>query len=309
MKVAIVGAGPAGVAAADVLAAHGAAVTVIDEGREAGGQIYRRARAGLKLDVDALMGVEVANYRSFHAVFERLRDRIDYRPQTLAWGIDEKRLHTIGAGVADTVDVRRTHPCDGRHGPHTADTGLDLAGRVHARRRAGAAQGAWLPDRPPHRVLRQLAAALSRRQAIPRDGRRDRGGARHHALRGEDRGRAELWPRRRLSRAGLVHECASARGVPIHHGVRLAAFEATNGVERSVSRIAMAASMSLHVMLLHMASGSSLRRSLPISRVSNFATTRHSANGCRTRIGMGAAGRVCMSRAMVRRSAGRGSLH
>jgi len=103
MKVAIVGAGPAGVAAADVLAAHGAAVTVIDEGREAGGQIYRRARAGLKLDVDALMGVEVANYRSLHAVFERLRGRIDYRPQTLGWGIEEKRLRTISAGVADTI--------------------------------------------------------------------------------------------------------------------------------------------------------------------------------------------------------------
>jgi len=55
MKVAIVGAGPAGIAAADVLTGHGIAVSVIDEGRVAGGQIYRRARAGLKLDVDALV--------------------------------------------------------------------------------------------------------------------------------------------------------------------------------------------------------------------------------------------------------------
>src|SRR6185369_10722890 len=58
MKVAIVGAGPAGVAAADVLAARGAAVTLIDEGYEAGGQIYRRARAGLNLDIDALLGAD-----------------------------------------------------------------------------------------------------------------------------------------------------------------------------------------------------------------------------------------------------------
>ena len=57
INVAIVGAGPAGVAAADVLVAHGVAVTVIDEGREAGGQIYRRARAGLKLDVDLGIGL------------------------------------------------------------------------------------------------------------------------------------------------------------------------------------------------------------------------------------------------------------
>ncbi|MEJ0079268.1 MAG: NAD(P)/FAD-dependent oxidoreductase [Alphaproteobacteria bacterium] len=103
MKVAIVGAGPAGIAAADVLAAHGVAVTVIDEGRDAGGQIYRRARAGLKLDVDALLSAEAANYRDFHAAFDRLRSRIDYRPQTLAWGVDEKRLHTVCAGIADTV--------------------------------------------------------------------------------------------------------------------------------------------------------------------------------------------------------------
>jgi NADPH-dependent 2,4-dienoyl-CoA reductase/sulfur reductase-like enzyme len=103
IKVAIVGAGPAGIAAAGVLAAHSAAVTVIDEGRQAGGQIYRRARAGLKLDVDALLGAEAANYRSFHSTFDRLRDRIDYRPQTLVWGIGEKRLHTLRAGVADIV--------------------------------------------------------------------------------------------------------------------------------------------------------------------------------------------------------------
>jgi NADPH-dependent 2,4-dienoyl-CoA reductase/sulfur reductase-like enzyme len=103
IKVAIVGAGPAGIAAAGVLVAHGAAATVIDEGREAGGQIYRRARAGLTLDIEALLGAEAANYRNFHAAFDRLRGRIDYRPQTLVWGVGEKRLHTVCAGVADTV--------------------------------------------------------------------------------------------------------------------------------------------------------------------------------------------------------------
>ena len=101
--VAIVGAGPAGIAAAGVLAAHGVAVTVIDEGQQAGGQIYRRPRAGLKIDIEALHGTEAASYRSFHSTFDRLRDRIDYRPQTLVWGIGEKRLHTVCGGVADTV--------------------------------------------------------------------------------------------------------------------------------------------------------------------------------------------------------------
>ncbi len=72
IRVAIVGAGPAGIAAAGVLAAHGVAATVIDEGREPGGQIYRRARAGLALDIEALLGAEAANYRRFHAAFDGL---------------------------------------------------------------------------------------------------------------------------------------------------------------------------------------------------------------------------------------------
>jgi NADPH-dependent 2,4-dienoyl-CoA reductase/sulfur reductase-like enzyme len=102
-RVAIVGAGPAGIAAAGVLARHGVEVSVVDEGREPGGQIYRRARTGLTLDVDALLGAEAAHYRNFHAAFDRLRDRIDYRPQTLVWGIGDKRLHTLRAGAADVV--------------------------------------------------------------------------------------------------------------------------------------------------------------------------------------------------------------
>ncbi|MEA2874122.1 MAG: hypothetical protein QOH67_4098 [Hyphomicrobiales bacterium] len=104
IRVAIVGAGPAGIAAAAVLAAHGVAVTVIDEGREPGGQIYRRARAGLALDIDTLFGAEVWSYRKFHAAFDRLRDRIDYRAQTLAWAVGDKQLHTVRAGAADAVD-------------------------------------------------------------------------------------------------------------------------------------------------------------------------------------------------------------
>jgi NADPH-dependent 2,4-dienoyl-CoA reductase/sulfur reductase-like enzyme len=90
IRVAIVGAGPAGIAAAGVLAAHGVATAVIDEGREPGGQIYRRARAGLTLDIEILLATEAANYRNFHATFDRLRDRIDYRPQTLVWAVDDK---------------------------------------------------------------------------------------------------------------------------------------------------------------------------------------------------------------------------
>ena len=102
-RVAIVGAGPAGIAAAGVLVTHGVAVTVVDEGRAAGGQIYRRPRAGMKLDIDALLGSEAASYRNFHGTFNRIRDSIDYRPETLVWGIGGNRLHTLRGGVADAI--------------------------------------------------------------------------------------------------------------------------------------------------------------------------------------------------------------
>ena len=104
IKVAIVGAGPAGIAAADVLAAHGIAATVIDEARRPGGQIYRRARPGLDLDIDSLLGVEATNYRNFHRAVDGLRDRIDHRPLTLAWGVDDRTLYTVQGNSADTVD-------------------------------------------------------------------------------------------------------------------------------------------------------------------------------------------------------------
>jgi NADPH-dependent 2,4-dienoyl-CoA reductase/sulfur reductase-like enzyme len=102
-KVAIVGAGPAGMAAASVLASHDIAVTLIDEGRRPGGQIYRQPREGLRLDIATLLGGEAENYARMHAAFDRLKDRIDYRPRTLAWATEDRTLHTITDGSAATV--------------------------------------------------------------------------------------------------------------------------------------------------------------------------------------------------------------
>lgn len=103
IKVAIVGAGPAGIAAARVLSMHGVAVTMIDEGRGPGGQIYRQPRPGLPLDIETLLGAEGENYRHTHAVFDSLKEHIDYRPLTLAWGVEDRTLHTIRGGAAATV--------------------------------------------------------------------------------------------------------------------------------------------------------------------------------------------------------------
>lgn len=106
-EIVIIGAGPAGIAAAEVLVAHGRSVALIDESRQPGGQGYRRPSAGLDLDMAALMGSEAGKYGRLHARFTALEPRLDYRPATLAWAIEGQTLHLLGEGVATTLHFER----------------------------------------------------------------------------------------------------------------------------------------------------------------------------------------------------------
>ncbi|MCY3981041.1 MAG: FAD-dependent oxidoreductase, partial [Alphaproteobacteria bacterium] len=82
---AIVGAGPAGMAAAVEGAAHGLSVTVLDDQPEPGGQIYRGIeRAGS--DLCALLGEDYEAGRALVADFRRAQ--IDYRPNSMVWRLD-----------------------------------------------------------------------------------------------------------------------------------------------------------------------------------------------------------------------------
>lgn len=103
-RVAIVGAGPAGVAAAALLAERGLPVTVIDEQRAPGGQIWRRPTAGSTLDLARLHGAELEGFRRFHDGFERLRPRIDWRPETLVWNVNGKALQLTCGGRQEGVE-------------------------------------------------------------------------------------------------------------------------------------------------------------------------------------------------------------
>jgi NADPH-dependent 2,4-dienoyl-CoA reductase/sulfur reductase-like enzyme len=102
-KVIVVGAGPAGIAAASTLVAHGLRPTVIDEAAQAGGQVYRRPEPHIALDMSVVLGSEVRNYERFHATFRRLQDRIDYRPGTTAWGIFDGALSTIHGKIIESL--------------------------------------------------------------------------------------------------------------------------------------------------------------------------------------------------------------
>lgn len=106
-EIVIIGAGPAGIGAAELLVANGLKPILIDEAPRAGGQGYRRPAADLALDMTKLMGSEAGRYAALHARFAALRPQISYRPQTLVWAIDGRRLHLLRDGRAETLDCGR----------------------------------------------------------------------------------------------------------------------------------------------------------------------------------------------------------
>lgn len=81
----VVGAGPAGIRAAQALVAHGLRPVIVDEGATFGGQIYRRQPAGFGRAASALYGFEAARARSVHGAMTALASKVDYRPSTLVW--------------------------------------------------------------------------------------------------------------------------------------------------------------------------------------------------------------------------------
>jgi len=102
----IVGAGPAGVRAAEALVAHGLRPMVIDEASRAGGQIYRRPPESLaERSAQTLYGFEARRADSVHAAFDALQGRIDYRPDSLVWNAQGGRLDVLHGPTRSTASV------------------------------------------------------------------------------------------------------------------------------------------------------------------------------------------------------------
>ena len=99
-KVVVVGAGPAGVRAAQTLVSAGLRPVVLDENPRWGGQIYRQppADAGFARSPKTLYGFEAAKAEAIHRTMAELLPRVDYRPETLVWACDPKQLHTMHGG-------------------------------------------------------------------------------------------------------------------------------------------------------------------------------------------------------------------
>lgn len=101
--IAIVGAGPAGIAAAGILVDAGLKPVVIDEAPAPGGQIYRRPRDGTGFDLAAVLGKGAAAHEAFHARAREILARCQYRPETLVWGIEGRTLFTQRAGQMEEI--------------------------------------------------------------------------------------------------------------------------------------------------------------------------------------------------------------
>ena len=102
--VVVIGAGPAGIRAAERLAAAGIAPVLIDEAEQSGGQIYRRQPANFSRPPEALYGSEAAKAVALHAAADALAARIDYRPRTLAFALRPGQVLTQQDGVVRAQD-------------------------------------------------------------------------------------------------------------------------------------------------------------------------------------------------------------
>ena len=99
----IVGAGPAGMRAAEQLVAAGQRPIVIDEARRFGGQIYRQPPAAMRRERRDLYGFEAGRASAVLDRFESLLPQIDYRPDTLVWQVEANTLQLLRAGRVEAL--------------------------------------------------------------------------------------------------------------------------------------------------------------------------------------------------------------
>ncbi|CAH1679545.1 NAD(P)/FAD-dependent oxidoreductase [Hyphomicrobiales bacterium] len=96
-RVVVVGAGPAGIRAAETLVAGGLKPTVIDEGERAGGQIYRRPPPGFTRPPGTLYGSEATKAVALHQSFDTMAaaGRLVHHPRSSVVAIADGRLQLL----------------------------------------------------------------------------------------------------------------------------------------------------------------------------------------------------------------------
>ena len=172
LDVAIVGAGPAGLAAATLAAERGLSVSLYDEQRGPGGQVYRgitAAAAGARRHSRRRLLARRGAGAAVRAVRRALRARRDGVGDRAARRRHVRRLGEHGAaGCAHHDDRRRARgdPRDRRAGASVSRRRVDAARRDDGRRRADPAQDRGRCAARAHGARRQRAAVVAARVAI-----------------------------------------------------------------------------------------------------------------------------------------------
>ncbi|WP_233234513.1 NAD(P)/FAD-dependent oxidoreductase [Bordetella sp. LUAb4] len=101
----IIGAGPAGIRAAQALVAAGLRPRVLDESLRAGGQIYRQppAAPGYMRTPATLYGFEHRKATRLHRLMAQLTPHIDYEPGSLVWNLADGVLDVMRDGSSRQV--------------------------------------------------------------------------------------------------------------------------------------------------------------------------------------------------------------
>lgn len=99
-RVAVVGAGPAGVRAVERLVEAGLRPSWIEESPDGGGRIYQKPPLGFTRSAEALYGNDAPPARALHAALDAMKPRTDWRPDTLVWNIrpQQRRMHLLREG-------------------------------------------------------------------------------------------------------------------------------------------------------------------------------------------------------------------
>ncbi len=127
-RIIVIGAGPAGVRCAAALVEAGIRPTVIDEGRRDGGQIFRRQPENFTRTYRTLYGTEAGRAEALHRCFDSLRDRMDYRPETLVWNIAGGAVYTSSGSERAALSYDALIVCSGAADRLMPLTGWNLAG-------------------------------------------------------------------------------------------------------------------------------------------------------------------------------------
>ncbi|KEJ97256.1 NADPH-dependent 2,4-dienoyl-CoA reductase, sulfur reductase [Pseudosulfitobacter pseudonitzschiae] len=104
-RVLIVGAGPAGIRAAQRLVTAGLHPVVVDEGARAGGQIYRRPPEGFTRPPQTLYGSEADKALELHRCFDRMLDagQLTYHPRSSVLALGAQGAQVLGPDGVDTL--------------------------------------------------------------------------------------------------------------------------------------------------------------------------------------------------------------